>query len=66
MFELKDAVKTSVALKNKDIPVLSEEEWDICQELCLVLKPFLGATVKMSAEKYVTGSAVIIFFGPKH
>lgn len=58
--ELQDAVKTSVALINKNIPVLSEEEWIVCKELCLVLKPFQDVTVRISGEKYVTASEVII------
>nr|CAI5867975.1 unnamed protein product [Callosobruchus analis] len=58
--ELQDAVKTSIALINRNIPVLTEQEWIMCQELCSVLKPFETVTKRISGEKYVTGSEVII------
>nr|CAI5856883.1 unnamed protein product [Callosobruchus analis] len=58
--ELQDAVKTSIALINRNIPVLTEQEWIMCQELCSVLKPFETVTERISGEKYVTGSEVII------
>lgn len=59
---LKDALQTSMALINtKDMPVLSEEEWMVSEELCVVLKPFEQITVKMSGDQYVTSSQVIVF-----
>lgn len=57
--ELKDAVKTTIALINKDIPVLSEEEWLTCSELVIALSPFEQVTRNISGEKYLTGSQVI-------
>ncbi|KAJ4425388.1 hypothetical protein ANN_28003 [Periplaneta americana] len=58
--ELESAVKTTIALINKDIPILSESEWKTCKELCKILKPFEDVTVKLSAEKYVTASSIIV------
>lgn len=58
-FHLKDAIKATIALINKDLPVLSEEEWEICNELCVVLGPFEEVTKQISGGKYITGSLVI-------
>ncbi|KAJ8883758.1 hypothetical protein PR048_015612 [Dryococelus australis] len=43
-----EIVKTTVAPIN--IPVLTEEEWTICKQLCLVQKPFEEVTVKISSK----------------
>lgn len=40
-FEFKDAIKTTLALINKEnLPVLTEEEWEKCNDLCTILQPF--------------------------
>ncbi|XP_046686971.1 zinc finger BED domain-containing protein 4-like [Homalodisca vitripennis] len=57
--ELQDAVKTTIALINKNLPVLSEEEWGLCKELSTILRPFEEVTSQISGERYVTGSQVI-------
>ncbi|XP_046685571.1 zinc finger BED domain-containing protein 4-like [Homalodisca vitripennis] len=59
--ELKDAVKTTVALINKEIPVLTEDEWKTCSELVMVLEPFEEVTRNISGENYLTASQVIGF-----
>ncbi|CAG9840808.1 unnamed protein product [Diabrotica balteata] len=61
IFELKDAVKTTIALINKNIPVLSEDEWKICSELVMILEPFEEVTRNMSGENFLTASQVIGF-----
>lgn len=58
--ELEDSIKVTAALLNKNLPVLTEEEWAICGELCIILKPFEEITKKLSGEKYITASEVII------
>ena len=60
-FELKDGVKTTVALLDKDLPVISLDEWHEIEQAINVLKPFEQITTNLSGEKYVTGSLVIIF-----
>jgi hypothetical protein len=55
--ELKDAV---IALINKNLPVLSEDEWQICCDLTKILKPFEEFTAQLSGQQYVTGSQVIV------
>jgi hypothetical protein len=42
--ELKDAVKTSIALTSKYLPVLSEDEWQNC-DVTKTLKPFEEVTL---------------------
>lgn len=60
LVELQEAVRSSLALINKDLPTLSNEEWTICSELIKVLKPFEQVTSKMSGEKYFTGSQIVV------
>lgn len=38
--ELEEAIKCTLALIDKDLPVISTEEWKISKELRTVLKPF--------------------------
>lgn len=57
---LRDAVKTSLTISERDYINLSPEEWNICSEMVKVLKPFQDVTQKMSGEGYVTGSQVIV------
>lgn len=57
---LQEAVRSSLALIDRDLPILSSEEWDVCTQLCRVLKPFEEVTRKLSAEKYATASQVIV------
>ncbi|XP_047103747.1 E3 SUMO-protein ligase ZBED1-like, partial [Schistocerca piceifrons] len=60
--ELSEAVKITVALCNRptDLPSLSNDEWEICSELCSILKPFEQVSRQLSAEDYPTGSLVIV------
>ncbi|KAJ4425461.1 hypothetical protein ANN_28077 [Periplaneta americana] len=60
LVELEEPVKATIALINKDLPVLTEREWDICRDLCKILKPFEEVTRKLSGENYATGSQVIV------
>lgn len=57
--ELKNPVKTTIALINKDVAVLTEEEWVVCEELATVLRPFEEVTRNMSGEQYTTASQLI-------
>ena len=51
--ELKDALRATTAVIDGDtIPVLSAEEWQMCAELCDVLRPFENVTKIISDEKY--------------
>lgn len=58
--ELETTVKATVAIIDADLHVLTSEEWNICKELCLVLKSFNEATKLVSRENYVCASMVIV------
>ncbi|XP_047100318.1 zinc finger BED domain-containing protein 4-like [Schistocerca piceifrons] len=53
--EIKDAVKTSL-----DFEQLTDDEWNICSELCSALTPFVQVSTRLSAESCPTGSQVIV------
>jgi len=48
--ELETTVKATVAIIDADLHILTPEEWKICKELCLVLKPFDEVTKIISGE----------------
>lgn len=58
--ELKDEIKITLAILNKNHSIISEEEWSAFVKLVNVLKPFEEITTTMSGEKYVTGGDVIV------
>ncbi|KAH9631128.1 hypothetical protein HF086_001063 [Spodoptera exigua] len=60
MVELQEAVRSTLALVDKDLPQLSNEDWTNCAQLCVVLRPFEEMTRTLSGQKYLTGSSVII------
>ncbi|KAL0808545.1 hypothetical protein ABMA28_012990 [Loxostege sticticalis] len=58
---LEDAIKATMAiLCDEKWDTLTPEEWRICRELCIILQPFDQLTETMSAEKYVSGSQILI------
>ncbi|GJQ65627.1 hypothetical protein Trydic_g7720 [Trypoxylus dichotomus] len=54
---LEEALESTVALINKDLPI--QMEWEIVEHLCNVLKPFENATKAISGEYYCTASLAI-------
>lgn len=52
ILESKDAVISTLAVINAPVDHLSQEEWDIMQEACTVLEPFVQVTVEISADRY--------------
>ncbi|XP_037921304.1 E3 SUMO-protein ligase ZBED1-like [Hermetia illucens] len=58
--ELKEAIRATIALVDRNLPVLTGEEWKTCKEVCNILSPFEEMTNSMSGEKYMTGSAAIV------
>ncbi|XP_018570925.1 zinc finger BED domain-containing protein 1-like [Anoplophora glabripennis] len=58
--ELEEPIRTTMALLNKDFPVISLEEWNFLKELIHILEPLENVTKLMSAENYVTASMTII------
>lgn len=59
--ELEDPIRTTMALLDKDLPIITGEEWLLIRELVKILKPMEELTKMISGEKYITGSSVIIF-----
>lgn len=58
--ELEEPIRTTVALIDKDLPIISIEEWIFLKELTKILKPLESITNIMSGETYATGSYAII------
>ncbi|XP_022826399.1 zinc finger BED domain-containing protein 1-like [Spodoptera litura] len=58
--ELKEAVRSTMALIDRDLPQLTAEDWSMFEELIVVLRPFEELTKSMSGEKYLTASSVIV------
>lgn len=56
---LKESVKATIALLDKDLPVVSQSEWKMIEDLTFCLKPFLSITESVSGEKYATASLAI-------
>lgn len=50
----------TLAILDINLSILSPDEWIICKELCVVLKPFEEVTKTVSGENYLSASMVII------
>ncbi|KAG8228804.1 hypothetical protein J437_LFUL008725 [Ladona fulva] len=59
LLELEDAVKSTLAIIDRDLPKITSEEWTILKELCQILKPYESITKTISGEKYCTAALVI-------
>lgn len=57
--DLEEAIKYSLAILDTDLTPLSSDEWEICKQLCDVLRPCEEVTKEMSSEKYLNASKVI-------
>ncbi|XP_072392331.1 zinc finger BED domain-containing protein 4-like [Diabrotica undecimpunctata] len=57
--ELEEAIKSSVALIDKELPIMNVADWQNIKHLCSILKPFENATKIISGELYYTASLVI-------
>lgn len=57
--QLEDAVKATIALIDKELPLITQKEWIIIKHLCTILKPFEDATKNVSGESYCSASLVI-------
>lgn len=61
--ELEEAVRTTIALLNADLPQLTAEEWTMTKDLKKILEPFEAATRAVSGQQYMTASLVIVITG---
>ncbi|XP_018377324.1 PREDICTED: zinc finger BED domain-containing protein 1-like, partial [Trachymyrmex cornetzi] len=57
--KLETAIRSTLAVLDKDLPILTVEEWKIINELCQVLKPFEAVTKTISGQKYCSASLII-------
>jgi len=60
--ELENAIKATLAILDTNLPTLSPEQWKLCKELCVVLKPFEEVTKIVSGENYMSASLVIVLY----
>lgn len=60
--ELEEAMKSTLAIIDRDLPILTATEWTIIKELCLILKPFEDVTKTLSGSQYCTAALVIPMF----
>lgn len=58
--ELEEPLRTTIALLNKDLPIICLEEWNFFKEILKVLKPLEQLTSLISGENYLVASSVII------
>lgn len=59
--KLETTIRSTLAVLDKDLPILTMEAWKIISELCQVLKPFEVVTKTISGEKYCSASLIIPF-----
>lgn len=57
---MQEAIRSTLALVNKNLPVITYDEWSTLSQLCQILRPFGEVTSMMSAQNYLTGSYVIV------
>ncbi|XP_055786983.1 zinc finger BED domain-containing protein 4-like [Salvelinus fontinalis] len=48
--ESKDAIISTLAIVNAPVDALTQEEWEVVEEVCRVLEPFEQVTVEISGE----------------
>lgn len=50
--ESKDAIISTLAIVSAPVDPLTQEEWEVMEEVCRVLEPFEQVTVEISGERY--------------
>ncbi|XP_077155210.1 E3 SUMO-protein ligase ZBED1-like [Ranitomeya variabilis] len=60
VLESKDAIISTLAIMNAPVEILSQEEWEVVREACIILEPFDQVTVEISSESYVTASKMLL------
>ncbi|XP_072375206.1 E3 SUMO-protein ligase ZBED1-like [Diabrotica undecimpunctata] len=59
--ELEESIRSTIALLNISLPIITLEEWDLIKNLVDILRPFETVTSSVSGEKYISASLVIVF-----
>lgn len=57
--ELREPLNSAIVNLGTGLETLTEYEWIICKELCLVLQPCDEVTQELSGQSYINGSLVI-------
>lgn len=57
--ELKEEMNSAISNLNANALSLTIVDWELCEQICNILKPCEEVTREVSAQKYVTGSIVI-------
>lgn len=52
VLQSKEAIVSTLAILNEPVSPLTQEDWNILQEVCMVLEPVKDVTVEISAERY--------------
>ena len=50
--ESKDAIISTLAIVNAPVDALTQEEWEVVEEVFRILEPFEQVTVEISGERY--------------
>lgn len=58
--ELETSLRSTIALLDKDVEVLSSDEWMLANKIKTALEPLKELTDFISGEKYVSASSVIV------
>lgn len=58
--ELEEVFRTSQALIDKDLPLITPQEWKLVKEIAKILQPMEDAIKVISEEEYLSGSLVIV------
>lgn len=53
-------IRTTVALLDRHLPVITGEEWELIRDLVVILQPLEEATTQISAQTYMTASMALI------
>ncbi|KAJ8938735.1 hypothetical protein NQ314_011364 [Rhamnusium bicolor] len=58
--ELEPSIRSTIALLDVDLPILTGEEWQLLKRFSKILKPFENATCAVSGEHFMSASMVIV------
>ncbi|CAG4957002.1 unnamed protein product [Parnassius apollo] len=58
--EMEQYIRSTMAILKKDLPTLTNDEWNLLSDLIKILQPFHQATETISGENYMNGSLVIV------
>ncbi|CAI6376400.1 unnamed protein product [Macrosiphum euphorbiae] len=63
ILKVKDSVLATLAVTNNELNNITSQEWELLSQCCNVLSIFNDVTEEVSAEKIVTISKVVLYYG---